>query len=329
MVVPSQAQFHRPVLEILAEAESSLTIRRIMDSAATRLSLTESDKQEREANGAPKWEKRVRWAVHNLKNFGELVNSPEYRQYQVTSAGHEFLASHTGDITIRQLKELKAQLSEQQSTAMSTAQEPQQEIPGTGSAATTSTGVLQVDDAFGDGILDDTDATPDDLIQTGYQQLQESLIGEMLESIKGVSPGRFEMLVVDLLVKMGYGEGQAVGRSGDGGIDGIINQDPLGLEKVYIQAKRYTSGSVGEPEIRNFAGSLVAFGAVKGVFITTSNFSGTARQTAQNVSAGNQLIRLVDGSELARLMINHGVGVVTEYTYEIKKLDENYFAEEI
>ena len=125
---------------------------------------------------------------------------------------------------------------------------------------------------------------------------------------------------------MRYGTGEAVGGSGDGGIDGVINQDPLGLEKVYLQAKRWAN-QVGEPEIRNFSGSLDARGAAKGVFITTSNFSGTARQTAETISAGSKFIRLIDGSELARLMIEHGVGVVTEFTYKLKKLDENYFSE--
>ena len=109
-------------------------------------------------------------------------------------------------------------------------------------------------------------------------------------------------------------------------IDGVINQDPLGLEKVYIQAKRWAN-QVGEPEVRNFSGSLDARGASKGVFITTSNFSGTARQTAETISAGSKFIRLIDGSELARLRIEYGVGVVTEFTYELKKLDENYFSE--
>ena len=100
------------------------------------------------------------------------------------------------------------------------------------------------------------------------------------------------------------------------------------MEKVYVRAKRWAN-QVGEPEIRNFSGSLDPYGATKGVFITTSTFSSTARQTAQNISAGNKFIRLVDGPELARLMIAHGVGVVTEYTYEIKKLDENYFADDV
>ena len=126
---------------------------------------------------------------------------------------------------------------------------------------------------------------------------------------------------------MGYGDGRVVGQSGDQGIDGILNQDALGLEKVYVQAKRHTGGQVGEPDIRNFSGSLVKHGATKGVFITTSTFSPTARQTAQSISLANQFIRLIAGQELAELMIKHGVGVVTEITYEVKKLDANYFTE--
>ena len=176
---------------------------------------------------------------------------------------------------------------------------------------------------------DDAEATPDEKMAVSYGELNTKLAAEIQDSIKTISPERFEQLVVDLLVKMGYGQGEVVGRSGDGGIDGIVNPAPLGLEKVYIQAKRYTANPVGEPEIRNFSGSLNAQGATKGVFITTSTFSSPARQTAATISTGNQFIRLVDGNELARLMIAHNVGVVTEYTYEIKKLDENYFAEDI
>ena len=126
---------------------------------------------------------------------------------------------------------------------------------------------------------------------------------------------------------MGYGQGQTVGGSGDAGIDGIINQDALGLEKVYIQTKRWEN-QVGEPETRNFSGSLEAKGANKGVFITSTSFGLRARETARFISAGNKFIRLIDGEELARLMINHGVGVVSEIIYDVKKLDENYFAEE-
>ena len=163
-------------------------------------------------------------------------------------------------------------------------------------------------------------------MERSARQMREKLADELLESVTALSPERFEHLVVTLLEKMGYGKGQQVGGSGDGGIDGIINQDPLGLEKVYIQAKRWAN-QIGEPEIRNFSGSLDAKGAAKGVFITNSTFSSTATRTATNISAGPKFLRLIDGRELADLMIEHSVGVVTGRTYEVKRVDENYFAE--
>ena len=168
------------------------------------------------------------------------------------------------------------------------------------------------------------DVSPQDKIDVGYRELNEQLVEDLLDSISQISPDAFERLVVDLLEKMGYGKGETVGRSGDGGIDGIINQDALGLEKVYIQAKRWQN-QVGEPAIRNFSGSLDARGARKGVFVTTSRFSKTAKQTTQTISAGNKFIRLIDGPELAKLMMAYDVGVVTQYAYKIQKLDENYF----
>ena len=168
--------------------------------------------------------------------------------------------------------------------------------------------------------------TPHEQMEESFLELNSRLSEELLESVKSISPNIFENLVVRLLEKMGYGEGNVVGQSGDGGIDGIINQDPLGLEKVYIQAKRWQN-QVGEPEIRNFSGSLEAKGASKGVFITTSTFSSTAERTARYISAGNKFIRLIDGPELVRLMIDHSVGVVTVNTYEVKKIDENYFVD--
>ena len=171
------------------------------------------------------------------------------------------------------------------------------------------------------------DTTPDEMMSDGYHTLQANLSDELLESLSEVSPDNFEQLILDLLEAMGYGKGDRVGGSGDGGIDGIIDQDALGLEKVYIQAKRWQN-QVGEPEIRNFSGSLDAKGASKGVFVTTSSFSRTARETANIISAGSKFIRLIDGGELANLMIDHDVGVITQRTYKIKKLDENYFAPE-
>ena len=172
------------------------------------------------------------------------------------------------------------------------------------------------------------DPRPDDAMPPAermgalHKELRAALADKLLTSMKTMSPSGFERLVVKLLEAMGYGEGRQIGGSGDQGIDGVINQDSLGLEVVYIQAKRW-KGAVGEPEIRNFAGSLDLRGANKGVIITTSMFSQSAKICADR---SVRTIRLIDGGELAELMIRHNVGVITETTYALKKPDENYFS---
>ena len=177
-------------------------------------------------------------------------------------------------------------------------------------------------------IPDDNRSEEDPLkkIEDGHRIIRENLISDLLDSLLGLSPDGFERLALTLLERLGYGKGEVVGRSGDDGIDVIINQDALGLEKVYVQAKRWRQ-SVGSGEIRNFSGSLQVKGATKGVFVTTSHFTKSAKDTATTISQGNQTVLLMDGQELAALMIDRDVGVITEQAYAIKKLDENYFAE--
>ena len=174
----------------------------------------------------------------------------------------------------------------------------------------------------------DLDAVPAESIDENYQRIQEKLAADLLDKIKNHSPAFFENLVIDLLVKMGYGgsredAGRAVGRSGDGGIDGIINEDRLGLDVIYVQAKRW-EGNVGEPPVRDFVGALDGEGVQKGIFITTSNFNPAAKNFAEKSS---KRIILIDGDQLAQLMIEHNVGVSIEKTYEIKRVDSDYFAE--
>ena len=306
MAVPPQNELHRPLLEIASETGEGLHKTQYLEAVAKRLSLTPedladmipSDLQSRLLN-------RVDWGIFYLAKAG-LLQRPSKGRYQITTAGREYLKDSSGTYTIRQLKTLADQ-QESEDKSSPPRLSPQSPVHY--------------------GKPDDSDSSPQDRIDSGYRDLQEHLISDLLASISNIPPDRFERLVVDLLQKMGYGKGEAVGRSGDGGIDGIINQDALGLEKVYMQAKRWQN-QVGEPEIRNFSGSLDARGASKGVFVTTSNFSGNAKQTAQIISAGNKFIRLIDGPELAKLMLAHEVGVITQYTYKIQKLDENYFAEE-
>lgn len=299
MAIPTQAELYRPILEIAASVVERLKPNQVADLVSDRFNLSDEERQEKIQSGARLIKKRTDWAVWSLRNAG-LMHSPSHGWWEITQQGREFLDSHAGAITKADLPKL-------------------QQANGTKADTT---------DVSNDSVESNTDIAPDDLMERSDRQLRNKLAEELLEKIKQLKPDRFEPLVINVLEKMGYGKGETVGRSGDGGIDGIINQDPLGLEKVYIQAKRWSS-QVGEPEIRNFSGSLDAKGAGKGVFITTSTFSSTAERTARNISAGSKFIRLIDGQELVKLMIQHGVGVVTESTYEVKKMDENYFAEDV
>ena len=296
MAVPTLDELHRPVLEIANSYSHRLSRKEFVERLTDMFSLTDDDLQEMlPSGGQTRIENRTNWAITDLKK-ASLMDNPMRNQWEITQQGRDFLADQQGVIRLADLQNLW----------------PESRQAPTVSAPHASGSV---------------DITPDEQMTISHRQHLDSLSDEVLESVKGVTPAGFERLVVELLSKMGYGYGQAVGRSGDQGIDGILNQDKLGLEKVYVQAKRHSSDQVGEPEIRNFSGSLVAQGAAKGVFITTSSFNPKARQTAEAISMGTQFIRLIDGTELAALMIETGVGVVTETTFTVKKLDANYFAE--
>ena len=296
MAVPTLDDLHRPVLEIANSSSRRLSRKEFVERLTDVFSLTDDDLLDMlPSGGQTRIENRTNWAITDLKKAG-LMDNPVRNQWEITQQGRDFLTDQQGVIRLADLENLWPE---------------SREAPNV-SAPNTSVGV---------------DITPDEQMAISHRQHLDSLSDEILDSVKGVTPTGFERLVVGLLSKMGYGDGQVVGRSGDQGIDGILNQDKLGLEKVYVQAKRHTSNQVGEPEIRNFSGSLVAQGASKGVFITTASFSPTARQTAEAISMGNQFIRLIDGSELVALMIDNDVGVVTETTFAVKKMDANYFAE--
>lgn len=299
MAVPTLDELHRPVLQVASRSDQPLTRKEFLERLIHLLSLTDADLNEMlPTGGQSRIKNRMDWAITDLKKAG-LVNNPKPNQWQITQAGREFLAKQQGDIKLFDLKKL-----------------------WTGSK------VIREDMDYAEtNASDSADITPDEQIARSHAQHHEMLSDEILDRVKGVSAPGFERLVVELLSRVGYGDGRVVGGSRDQGIDGILNQDALGLEKVYVQAKRHTGSQVGEPDIRNFSGSLVKQGATKGVFITTSTFSTTARQTAQTMSLSNQFIRLMDGQELAELMIRHGVGVVTEMTYAVKKLDANYFTD--
>jgi restriction system protein len=174
------------------------------------------------------------------------------------------------------------------------------------------------------------DQTPEEQIEASHRALTAALQSDLLERVREMSPGFFERLIVDLLIAMGYGGGraemgQAIGRSGDGGLDGMIKEDALGLDIVYVQAKRYADGNtIGRSEVQSFAGSLDGVGATKGIFFGTSTFSQGARDYVGRIS---KRIVLIDGATLAGLMLQNNVGVRIRTMYEVKKIDEDYFTE--
>ena len=173
--------------------------------------------------------------------------------------------------------------------------------------------------------------TPEESIEDSYQTLKDALAQEILERVKTMPPLFFEQLIVQLMLSLGYGgsasdAGQTLGKSGDGGVDGVIKQDKLGLDKIYLQAKRWNDNTVSSQDVQAFVGALIGQGAFKGVFITTSTFSKPAREYAKSNHAFK--VSLVDGNELARLMIDHNLGVSLVQRYDVKRIDSDFFAEE-
>lgn len=251
-----------------------------------------------------RFDNRVGWAKSYLKQAG-LLEITGRGVFRITPRGLEVLKGNPARISMRFLEQFPEYVAFREKNK-------------------------QEDEKGETAALDrPTQATPEELIEAGYRQLRDTLAADLLQQIKAASPVFFEQLVVELLLKMGYGgtrqdAGQVVGKSGDGGIDGIINEDRLGLDVVYIQAKRW-EGDVGRPEIQKFVGALAGHKAKKGVFITTSGYTKEARGYAAQVDSK---IVLVDGPMLADLMIDFNLGVSAVNTYEIKRVDSDYFAED-
>lgn len=246
---------------------------------------------------------RVGWASSFLKK-AEYIQRPHRGFMQITKRGAEHLAKSPNALTVEDLK----RFPEFQANWDLGREDRQEE----------SQSVLQ-------------DQTPEERIEGAFEEIEEDLAKNILEQIGSLSPAFFERLVVDLLLKMGYGgsfkdAGRAIGKSGDGGIDGIIKEDRLGLDTIYIQAKRYKEEStIGSGDVRDFIGALAIHHAKKGIFITTSSFSNDAYKSA--VALDTKIV-LIDGKRLAELMIEHGVGVSSQATYTVKSIDADYFSEE-
>lgn len=302
MAIPDFQTIMLPLLKYVSDSEEH-SKREAVDALAEEFGLTEDEKSELLPSGRQQiFDNRLAWARTYLLKAG-LLESTRRGFFRITDKGQEVLRKNPEKINIVYLDQFPGFT----------------EFRTSGRAQST---VTEQSDT-------DTDTTPEEMLEAAYLNMRQRLALELLQSIKGCSPAFFERLVIDLLVTMGYGgtrkdAGEAIGRSGDGGIDGIIKEDRLGLDCIYVQAKRWEN-TVGRPDIQKFAGALQGQRARKGIFITTSNFSSEAHDYVSRID--NKII-LVDGTVLVNLMIDHSVGVSRIANYEIKKVDLDYFVEE-
>lgn len=307
MAVPDFQTLMLPVLRLFADGRER-SLRDAADPIAREFQLSQDDLAATLPSGRQtRFRNRVAWAHNYLKQSG-LLESPRRGIYRITDRGRSVLSSDVGRIDINFLSQYPEFL----------------EFRSRGGASDNDSGQGATIAAPAQ-----TDLTPDELVRAGYDRLHESLRAQLLERVKQASPEFFENLVIELLVAMGYGgsrddAARVVGRSGDEGIDGIVKEDRLGLENIYVQAKRW-DGTVGRPTIQQFAGALQGQRARKGVLLTTSNFSREAMEYAGSLQVS---IVLVDGLKLADLMIEFGIGVTEFETVRLKRLDEDYFVEE-
>src|SRR5438477_764927 len=289
-----------PLLRATADGEEHRT-RELLEPLADLFHLSSEDRERLLASGTQRiFENRVYWGVVYLKKAG-LLEGPRRGYIRITEAGRAARGNPPERIDIGYLNRYP-------------------------SFVTFKSGGARTDTETVATVAASTGVTPEEQIESTWLELRRGLGDDLLTKVKSSPPAFFERLVVELLVKMGYGgslkdAGKAIGRSGDGGLDGVIKEDKLGLDRIYLQAKRW-DGTVGRPFVQAFAGSLDGVHASRGVMITTSTFSHDARDYVQAI--GKQIV-LIDGHELVELMIDHGVGVAPLKSYALHRIDEDYF----
>ena len=300
MAVPKFWEFMLPLLQF-AEDGAEHRVAEAKDGLASHFQLSEKDRNEMLPSGAmSRFDNRVHWARTHLSKAGLLQVTGRAR-FRITDRGRSVLAERLTRIRpddLLKFAEYRA-FKNPAAAPASTPSEPEEDVDST---------------------------TPQERLGDAYALLRQELADDLLGKIADAPPVFFERLVVKLIVAMGYGgslrdAGAAVGRSGDGGIDGIIKEDKLGLDAVYIQAKRWAA-PVGRPEVQTFAGSLEGVRARKGILITTSQFTQTAREYVRNIE---KKIVLIDGAELAQHMIDYGIGVTPVETYTVSRVDDDFF----
>lgn len=298
MGVPDYQTLMLPLLKLLEDKQEH-SLRQAVDTLADQFNLTDNERKELLPSGQQLvFNNRVGWARTYMKKAG-LLESSQRGYFRITARGLGLLRESPARIDRRLLE----QFEEFRNFITISREKP-----------------VQGDEVEG------SPKTPEDILADAYQTLRNDLARDLLQQIKANPPSLFENIVVELLVKMGYGgslqdAGKAIGKTGDEGIDGIIKEDRLGLDIIYVQAKRWEN-TVGRPGIQKFAGALQGQRARKGIFITTSDFSQDAHEYASRID--NKII-LIDGNQVAQFMMDYNIGVTTQATYEIKKIDGDYF----
>ncbi len=302
MAIPGYQDIMRPLLAAYADGQER-SIGDVRAMLAEHLELTPEELHERLPSGlARTWVNRAGWATMYLNRTG-LLERTQRAVYRITDRGREVLAANPERVDLAVLSQ----------------------FPELGELRRRSAGTA----ARATPLPDAEERTPEESVESSYQELRAALASDLRERISAKPPDFFEDLVLHVLQKMGYGSGlederERLGRSGDGGIDGVIREDRLGLDLIYVQAKRWEA-SVGRPTIQAFVGALQGARATKGILFTASAFTADAKSYAESVSPR---VILVDGLKLAELMIDTDVGVTVKARYEVKRVDEDYFADE-
>ncbi|WP_028007920.1 restriction endonuclease [Solimonas flava] len=308
MPVPTFDQFIEPILRHLAAHPDGVPAHVAHEAAAKALGLSAEQRQEQIGSGQATYKNRSGWAHDRLKRSG-LSSSPRYGYWKITPEGIRYAADHPAPLAASEIERLATA-----NLALRLGNSDPQSEPATQIIVPPS-------------IPPGAPVSPEERLEQALQELRDSAAADLLENLKRVSPLHFENIVLDVLHALGYGASrndlQRVGGSGDGGIDGVISLDKLGLEKVYVQAKRWKESAVGRPDLQAFYGALAGQKAKRGVFITTSSFTPQAQDFAKSVEG----IVLVDGDRLVHLMIEHEVGVSSRII-KVPKLDSDYFDED-
>lgn len=303
MTIPDYQSIMLPLLELASDGTDH-PLKEATEAISNTFKLTEEERNRRLPSGLKTYiYDRINWACTYMKQAG-LLTSAKRGFFRITERGQRVLKERPGQINVEYLEQFKEFMEFRQRK-----------------------GTKKTGDVASRIEMNSNHGTPEERLEAAYAEIRNELGREILEKIKECSPEFFERLVVELLLKMGYGgsrqdAGEAVGKSGDEGIDGIIKEDRLGLDVVYIQAKKWKDTVIGRPHIQAFVGALSGQKATKGIFITTSRFSNDAREFTKQTTSR---VVLIDGEQLAQYMIDFNIGVSTAETYEMKKIDNDYF----